>query len=245
MWQLDHKKAGCGRTDAFKLWCCRRLLRALWTARRSNQSILKEINPEYSLEELVLKLELQHFGHIMRKNYSLEKILMLGKIEGKRRKRKRWLDGITNSMDMSLSKLREVVKDREAWRTSDHGILKNRTWTSNWTATRIQWWTEKPGVLQFKRLQRVGHNLATEQQQLTSNSPFAFHYIYFSIEESYFMHDFSLIPKLFVLIRKNYGQKTMQILHYSLCVMLLFSRQAVFDSSQPHRLQHARLPCLE
>ena len=141
MWELDHKEGKVWRTDVFKLWCCRRLLRVPWIAKRSNQLILKKINPEYSLERLILKLKLQYFGHLMGRGDSLEKTLMLWKIEGRRRgqQRVRWLDGITDSMYMSLSKFQEIVKD-------SHRVTK-------------------PGVLQSMRLQRVRHDLVTEQQQ--------------------------------------------------------------------------------
>ena len=142
------KKAEHRRTDAFELWCWRRLLRVPWTARRSNQSILKEISPEYSLERLMLKLKLQYFGHLIQRTDWLEKILMLGKIEGRRRRgwqRMRWLGGITDSRHMSLGELWELIMDREAWHPVIHGVSKSRTWLSDWAELILILW-KKPLV---------------------------------------------------------------------------------------------------
>ena len=153
------KKAECWRIGASELWCWRRLLGVPWTARRSNQSILKEISPEYSLEELMLKLKLQYFGNLMWRADSFEKTLMLGNIESRRRRwqRMRWLDGFTDSMDTSLSKLQELVVDRKAWHAAVHVVAKSQTWVSNWTELNWGWKLHFVAFLLFGHVTKPWH----------------------------------------------------------------------------------------
>ena len=207
MWALDIKKAECQRIDGFELWCWGRLMRVPWTARRSNQSILKEINPEYSLKGLMLKR--QYFHHPMQRTDSLEKTLMMGKIEGRRRRgwlRTRWLDGITNSMDVSLSKLQEIMKDREAWSIGSQRVIHD-------------WVTEKQQ--QFKILSTVNTYVQVKDwcgwpKELLAPA-----------------FDFRMSPKIFTLDKHPCDWTSLQVGHHSskpswLCELVLSSYLASF-----------------